>query len=84
MRHQKEVHFGRNVNVNFVEDLDDKKYVIKCEHCDLKFKRNSDLKRHVASIHSSSKSVQCLSCEKAFSRKDALTRHMKSSHTEEK
>ena len=84
MRHEKEVHYGRNVNVNFIEDLDDAKYIIKCEYCDLKFKRNSDLKRHVTSIHSSSRSFQCLSCEKAFSRKDTLARHMKSIHTEEK
>ena len=80
MRHQKEVHFGRNVNVNFVEDMDDIKYVI-CEHCDLKFKRDSGLKRHVASLHSSSRSFQCPSCEKAFSRKDTLNRHLKSIHT---
>ena len=84
MRHKKEVHFGRNVNVNHVENLDDAKYIIKCEQCDLKFKRNSVLKRHVASIHCASKSFQCISCEKAFSRKDTLTRHMKSIHTEEK
>ena len=83
MRHEKEVHYARNVNVNYVEDLDDAKYIIKCEHCELKCKRYSDLKRHVASIHSSSKSFQCLSCEKSFSRKDALARHM-SIHTEEK
>ena len=81
MRHQKEVHFGRNINVNFVEDMDDLKYVIKCEHCELKFKRDSDLKRHVTSLHSSSRSFQCPSCEKAFSRKDTLKRHLESIHT---
>ena len=81
-RHQKEVHFGRNLNVSYVEDMDDMKYVIKCEFCDLKFKRDSALKRHVASLHSSSRSFQCPSCEKAFSRKDILNRHLKSIHPE--
>ena len=83
-RHEREVHFGRNFNVNFVEDMDDAQYNIKCEHCDLKFKRNSVLKRHEASVHSSSKIFQCIKCDKAFSRKDILTRHMKRMHTENK
>ena len=83
MRHQKEFHNGRNINVDYIEDMDDAEYSIKCEQCDLKFKRNSVLKRHQDSIHSTSKTFQCLKCEKAFSRKDTLTRHMRSIHSEE-
>ena len=65
-RHKREVHFGRNVNVNYVEDLDDAEYTIQCEHCDLRFKRNFVLKRHVVSVHSASKTFQCIKCDKAF------------------
>ena len=36
LRHEKEVHYAMNVNVTYVEDLDDAKYIIKCEHCELK------------------------------------------------
>jgi uncharacterized Zn-finger protein len=84
MRHKKEAHYERNINVQFVEDMDDMKYIVECKECELKVKRKADLKRHEVGRHSSSRSYQCSSCDETFPRNDGLTRHMKSTHLNEK
>ena len=81
-RHITEKHYGRNVNLDYIEDLDSFS-MIKCDKCDKQFKRRSHLKRHVNSVHGdddAKNKFNCLECEIKFSRKDALARHIKSKH----
>ena len=83
-RHNRENHFESNVNVDYVENLEDLN-ITKCENCDKTFKRKSDLKRHSASVHrviDTKKEFICSVCGKEFSRKDAMNRHIKSLHKE--
>ena len=85
-RHDKEQHYGSKVNFAYVEHVEDMEALssVNCELCVKRFKRNSDLKRHMLSIHSETpKEVTCKVCGKTFSRNFTLNRHMKSTHTEQ-
>ena len=85
-RHDKEQHYGSKVNFAYVEHVEDMEALssVNCELCVKRFKRNSDLKRHILSIHSETpKEVTCKVCGKTFSRNFTLNRHMKSTHTEQ-
>eukprot|EP00091_Calanus_sinicus_P003302 TRINITY_DN13468_c0_g1_i1.p1 TRINITY_DN13468_c0_g1~~TRINITY_DN13468_c0_g1_i1.p1 ORF type:complete len:155 (-),score=19.31 TRINITY_DN13468_c0_g1_i1:30-440(-) len=53
----------------------------ECDQCYLKYKRSSDLKRHIQTLHTDM-SYPCSNCEKTFKRKDVLTRHFRSTHVE--
>jgi uncharacterized Zn-finger protein len=85
-RHDKEQHYGSKVNFAYVEHVEDMEGLssVNCELCLKTFKRKSDLKRHILSIHSEApKKVTCNICGKTFSRNFTLNRHMKSTHTEQ-
>ena len=75
-RHKREKHYDYNANLDFVEDMDAFKLVV-CDQCAKTFKRQSDLRRHVKSVHESTGNpFKCDSCERVFKRKDALKRHV--------
>lgn len=77
-RHKKEKHCEIDANLAYSK----KSLLIACDHCDAKFTRNENMKRHLKNVHSSEKKkhFQCTECEIEFSRKDNHTRHMKSLH----
>lgn len=54
--------------------LDDEEKLFPCAKCNMTFKRNSDLRRHVQ-IHMTKLPHVCHNCGKSFARKDALKRH---------
>ena len=47
-----------------------------CPICDLKFKKNVDLKSHMQLIHTGQKLFTCTICEKKFALKIFLERHL--------
>ena len=80
MRHNKETHFDNKLNLDQIEDMDEVK-VIKYDQCDKKFKRKSNLERHVENRHGSdSSSFSCQFCDKTFTRQDVMSRHVKRAH----
>ena len=82
-RHKREKHWKYNTNFDFVEDMDAFK-LVQCDQCVKTFKRQSDIKRHVKSVHEfTGKTLKCDSCEKVFTRKDALKRHVVSGHKQQ-
>ena len=80
-RHMNEQHFGTNVNLDYVENMDSL-FEIKCNYCEQKFKRKSNMVRHIENVHNESekRNNTCPRCDSKFSRKDALKRHIKSKH----
>ena len=76
-RHQREQHFDLKLNSDFYEG--NPPATLECNECDMKFKRNADLRRHISSAHGE-KAFNCLQCDCKFSRKDNLKRHMNSKH----
>ena len=77
-RHKKEKH--REINANLA--YHNQSFLIECEHCDLKFTRTENMKRHIEIIHSGErkKHFLCTECDIKFSRKDSHARHMRSKH----
>ena len=51
-----------------------------CKICGNEFARNSDLKRHVATIHEGEKPFKCYLCDESFSVKKSLVKHVESIH----
>ena len=49
-QHQREQHIGQKINIDFHEGFDPPR-PFNCNKCDLKFVRNTDLSRHVRSVH---------------------------------
>ena len=49
--------------------------ILKCEQCDKEIKKQSNLKRHVITIHNIASHVNCPTCGKEFKRKDNMLRH---------
>ena len=47
-----------------------------CHHCEEVFTSESNLKRHIESIHTRNLSFECHICGKVYSRKDSLNRHI--------
>ena len=79
-RHDQEQHFANNANVDYVSDLASLS-TFECSECDKIFRRESELKRHVNSVHNDNKfEHQCTQCSAKFSRKDSLNRHIKAKH----
>ena len=79
-QHEREQHFGPKFKVDYHEGYKTIA-IFECDQCDLKFKRSSDLKRHIQTAHLRKK-FMCGLCEKSYSRKDALSRHVKSDHAD--
>ena len=80
-RHQREQHIGAKFNIDFPEGFDPPR-PFECNKCDLKFIRNTDLSRHVRSVHGE-KMHKCLKCDQTFGRKDILNRHVRVKHPNE-
>ena len=80
-RHQREQHIGPKFNIDFHEGFDPPRR-FKCDKCDLKFMRNTDLGRHIKSVHAE-KIHTCLECDMTFARKDTLNRHVMAKHPKE-
>ena len=80
-RHQREQHIGAKFNIDFHEGFDPPR-PFECNKCDLKFIRNTDLSRHVRSVHGE-KMHKCLKCDQTFGRKDILNRHVRVKHPNE-
>ena len=53
--------------------------MFNCVECEYSAKKESNLKRHIQSVHTKSK-FECVYCEEEFSRKDNLTRHKNRKH----
>ncbi|GFX63391.1 uncharacterized protein TNCV_3619941 [Trichonephila clavipes] len=53
----------------------EKNAVLQCADCSKKFVRESDLKRHRDSVHSTEK-ITCKFCDTSFTRKDNLLKHL--------
>ena len=84
-RHMREVHHDRQINLNYIEDLES--IGIKCDVCEKLFTRKFEMLRHVRSVHKNAadekiteKPFKCLKCLKSFTRKDVLSRHIKTQH----
>ena len=80
-RHQREQHIGPKFNIDFHEGFHPPKR-FDCEKCELKFMRNTDLSRHIKSVHAE-KIHTCLECDMTLGRKDTLTRHVRAKHHKE-
>ena len=50
-----------------------------CSICEKKFKRRSDLQRHLRTVHGA-QSLQCPKCGVKFTRMDNYERHLKTQH----
>ena len=62
-------------------NLKEKKYLYQCPKCPLKFTDNSNLKRHILSIHDR-QSFRCLHCDFEDNRKKRLEDHMSNAHND--
>ena len=64
-----------------MEDAD----VLNCEFCELKFKRNDNLRYHLAKVHNrgSESFLKCEECEYVSNRKEYLEAHMIKVHGRE-
>ncbi|GFX60351.1 uncharacterized protein TNCV_4741071 [Trichonephila clavipes] len=60
-----------------------KNAVLQCADCSTKFVRESDLKRHRDSVHSTEK-ITCKFCYTSFTRKDNLLKHLNNKRCERK
>ena len=60
-------------------NLKEKKYLYQCPKCPLKFTDNSNLKRHILSIHDR-QVFRCLHCDFEDNRKKRLQDHMNNAH----
>ena len=60
-------------------NLKEKKYLYQCTKCPLKFTDNSNLKRHILSIHER-QVFRCLHCDFEDNRKKRLQDHMNNAH----
>ena len=74
LRHEREVHFYTDFNLDYVYD---DTFLKKCPLCPVSFHRKSDLKRHQSTVHVKSDKWACEHCGIEFSRKDNLTRHLR-------
>jgi hypothetical protein len=81
-RHMREQHgdWEKRLNLDFHEGIPKMK-LVECKQCEKKFKRKSDLNRHVANIHEE-KVFRCDFCENSYARKDNLQRHQKTKHAD--
>jgi uncharacterized Zn-finger protein len=70
----------KRLNLDFHEGIPKMK-LVECKQCEKKFKRKSDLNRHVANIHEE-KVFRCDFCENSYARKDNLQRHQKTKHAD--
>ncbi|GFX46923.1 hypothetical protein TNCV_4040671 [Trichonephila clavipes] len=61
----------------------EKNAVLQCADCSKKFVRESDLKRHRDSVHSTEK-ITCKFCYTSFTRKDNLLKHLNNKRCERK
>ena len=55
---------------------------LKCNHCDMDFKDDANVHRHIKSVHYQEKEY-CQECDIHFSRKDLLDRHITEKHNNE-
>ena len=62
-------------------NLKEKKYLYQCPKCPLKFTDNSNLKRHILSIHDR-QVFRCLHCDFEDNRKKRLQDHMNNAHND--
>ena len=62
-------------------NLKEKKYLYQCPKCPLKFTDNSNLKRHIVSIHDR-QVFRCLHCDFEDNRKKRLQDHMNNAHND--
>jgi len=53
---------------------------LKCPKCDIKFKHETNLKRHMKAHLNEEKTYSCPKCSKTFARHDNLTRHKLKEH----
>ena len=79
-------HFPRGDKQGFrkhlsYHNLKEKKYLYQCPKCPLKFTDNSNLKRHILSIHDR-QVFRCLHCDFEDSRKKRLQDHMNNAHND--
>jgi len=79
-------HFPLNDKTNFrkhlaYHNLKEKKYLYQCPKCPLKFTDNSNLKRHILSIHDR-QVFRCLHCDFEDNRKKRLQDHMNNAHND--
>ena len=66
--------------MDFVENLDQTEE-FECEFCDSKFRRKSNMIRHILHVHTKKENeFKCSQCGSSYPRKDTLTRHVKSCH----
>ena len=48
---------------NHISEVHEKKKRFKCDHCDMKFARNSHLKNHIRHVHENKKPLRPYKCE---------------------
>ena len=76
--HIEQIHEGTKSVLNEEEKL------CKCSICNKEFTKESNLKRHISSVHERTKPYQCTSCGTEFSDPDSLKSHLLSVHEIEK
>ena len=61
-------------------ELSEKKLVYKCERCEQIFSKETNLKKHINTVHKKIKAFSCQICQKSFTAKHNLEQHISTIH----
>ena len=69
--------FSQKCNLLVHVKVHESDQVYKCEHCDMIFKKEGSLKKHVDRVHLKIQYIKCKTCNAAFTDKEEHSKHVK-------
>ena len=69
----------KRFNDHLLKGMCDSKITISCKHCNVKFKREKNFRRHIKNIHDRPQ-FKCSQCEEIFKTETRVDKHIRTTH----